>query len=147
MKRVIIVIVVAIIAMQFFRIDKTNPTIVPAEQMTTLLQPPVEVEKILKNACYDCHSYETEYPWYTDIAPISWWIKNHIIKGRENLNFSTWGQYDKEGQNEALRRSKRMVVKGFMPPQQYMAGHPEANLTLGKREIIAKWLESQISEE
>lgn len=146
MKRVLIVVVLAVVGMQFFKIDKTNPVVNEAETISAVLQPPAEVEKILRSACYDCHSNETQYPWYTDVAPISWWIKGHIDEGRGYLNFSTWSQYDKERQNELMERSKRMVVKGFMPPKQYMGMHPKANLTLGKRELIARWFEEQIKD-
>lgn len=78
---------------QFFQISKTNPEIVAEKDFITMTQPDDDIKKILKAACYDCHSHETRYPWYTYIVPLNYWIKNHIDNGRKKLNFSTWGDY------------------------------------------------------
>ena len=76
------------IVMQAFRIEKSNPTSDPANDFIAVTQPSDEIVTILKDACYDCHSNNVTYPWYTNIAPFSWWIKDHVNDGRDELNFS-----------------------------------------------------------
>ena len=95
--------------------------------------PPVEgepqwdsprTEELVRRACYDCHSNETTWPWYTNIAPLSWWIENNVREGRHELNFSEWGVRRQEG-GEAVET----VRKGSMPPIDYTWLHPSARLT------------------
>lgn len=93
-KRILLGLVGLLLVIQFFRIDKTNPPVNQAKDFIKLSSPPAKVAQLLKDACYDCHSHETKYPWYTNIAPVSWWIKNHIDHGREHLNFSVWADYE-----------------------------------------------------
>ena len=78
---------ILLLLIQVFSIDKTNPPADPQDDFMTLTAPPVEIKTILKNACYDCHSNHTEYPWYTNIEPVSWWVKGHIKNGRRQVNF------------------------------------------------------------
>src|ERR1700677_1307278 len=73
-------------ALQFVPVNRANPPVDPAKK----LQPPPEVEVILRASCYDCHSDETRWPWYSYVAPVSWWIANHVQDGRRRLNLSEW---------------------------------------------------------
>ncbi len=93
LKKIVIGIVVIFLGIQFFRIDKTNPPINEEMDFIKMTNPPIKVGTILKTSCYDCHSNESSYPWYTNVAPFSWWVKHHINEGRENLNFSDLGTY------------------------------------------------------
>ena len=77
----------------------------------TIKKAPEEVSKVIRNSCYDCHSNETKYPWYSNIAPVSWWMKDHIIDGRKHLNFSTFATYDTERQLRKLDESVEMIEK------------------------------------
>ena len=81
-KKIILVVIAVFVIIQFIRIDKSNPQTNPTSDIINITNPPSEVKSILKNACYDCHSYETKYPWYAEIAPVSWLLKNHINDGR-----------------------------------------------------------------
>src|SRR6218665_2695091 len=89
-KTILTGILLLLIVFQFFRIDKTNPPVDPAQDFIMLSHPPADLAVILKESCYDCHGNTTTYPWYTNIAPVSWWIKHHINDARKHLNFSTW---------------------------------------------------------
>ena len=93
LKRILIVLLIVFVLIQFFRIDKSHPKIRKYQDFISITKPPAEIENLLRNACYDCHSYETEYPWYAEVAPVSWWLDHHVEEGREHLNFSTWGKY------------------------------------------------------
>ncbi len=87
-------------------------------------------EELARRACYDCHSNETNWPWYTNIAPLSWWIENNVREGRDELNFSEWGVRRQEGGEAA-----ETVRKGSMPPIEYTWLHPAARL--GDEELQA----------
>jgi len=82
-KKILLGFGVVLIGIQFIRIDKSNPAADPSNDISQSLEIPEEVSSILKTSCYDCHSNETVYPWYSNVAPISWWIKQHINNARD----------------------------------------------------------------
>ena len=118
-----------LLAAQLFQIDKNNPTYDSNKEMLAQVSAPAEVKAILKQACYDCHSFETEYPWYTNVAPLSWWIEEHIEDGRKHFNFSEWGNYDLKKKKHKLEELIEMVEEGEMPLNSYTWAHSEANLS------------------
>lgn len=146
MKKVITVILVAFILMQFFPIDKLNPEINPDMDFVNTKKPSVAVTKILKSSCYDCHSNETRYPWYADIAPSSWFLKNHVNEGRVSLNFSTWATYEPKRQLHKIDEMVELVEKDEMPLESYILGHQDAKMTKEKKKILIDYLR-QIQQE
>ena len=98
-KKILLGLGVVLIGIQFIRIDKSNPPADPANDISQSLEITEEVSSILKTSCYDCHSNETVYPWYSNVAPVSWWIKRHINKARDELNFSVWNGYSTKRKN------------------------------------------------
>jgi hypothetical protein len=127
---------------QFFRIDKTNPISDPANDFITLKNPPAALATLINDACYDCHSHQTEYPWYTNIAPFSWWIKGHINNARKHLNFSEWGAYDAKKADHKLEECVDMVGDGSMPLKSFVWIHSEAKMTDVQRKEMADWFKS-----
>jgi hypothetical protein len=113
--------------------DRTNPPV------TLDMPAPADVKAILKASCYDCHSNETVWPWYSRIAPISWLVASDTSKGREYLNFSTWDQYSPEQQRESVTQFLKMVQKGEMPPRPYTILHAEGKITPEKLAILEAW--------
>src|SRR4051812_9751220 len=86
-----IVILLAVFALlQLTNAGRTNPVAAPGHDFLSSNAPPPEITTLLRNACYDCHSYETRWPWYGHVAPVSWWLDNHVHDARESLNFSEW---------------------------------------------------------
>ncbi|WP_300672894.1 heme-binding domain-containing protein [Soonwooa sp.] len=136
MKKVITVLLVAFIMIQFFPIDKTNPEINPQMDFVNTKKPPIAIAKIMKTSCYDCHSNETRYPWYADIAPASWFLKNHIDEGRKKLNFSGWATYEPKSQVHKLDECIEMVEKDNMPLESYILGHSDAKLTPEAKKLL-----------
>lgn len=126
---------------QFFRIDKTVPAVEPAMDFSRVAQPPAEVMHLLKTSCYDCHSYETRYPWYAEVAPVSWWLKNHVNEGREHLNFSEFGNLSDRDKLEAFEECAEALRAGEMPLGSYTWLHGEARLSAAQREQLATWFE------
>lgn len=102
-----------------------------------------ETEALARRACFDCHSNETKWPIYSRIAPVSWLITNHVVEGREYLNFSEWGQtpskLDEEGEL-AGEKSADEIQEGKMPMPGYVSMHPEANLTVKEKAALAEGL-------
>jgi hypothetical protein len=144
MKKIILLILVVIfIAIQFFRIDTTNPKADPLKDFFTISNPPEDIKGIFKNSCYDCHSDQTEYPWYSNIAPVSWLLKSHIDEGRENLNFSEWGDYSTDEQNEILDICKEKIKADEMPLSAYTLMHSNAKLDEKKKTLLFDWIKNK----
>jgi hypothetical protein len=124
---------VGFIVIQFVPVNRTNP---PAEAN---LRAPAEVLSVLRRACYDCHSNETVWPWYSRIAPMSWVIASDVHKGRVALNFSTWNRLNTKEQAKAMHESWEEVAEGKMPTWVYLALHPEARLSTTDQSVLRTW--------
>ncbi len=133
--------VVALIVAQFFPVDRSNPPVVSD------LSAPPEVKAILQRACYDCHSNETRWPWYTHIAPVSWVMAYDVREGRHSMNYSNWGKLDEGVRVRLLRLTQRDVNNARMPPWFYIYPmHLEARLAAGDRSRISEWAETARAE-
>jgi cytochrome c553 len=139
MKKIIVVVLVAFIIIQFFPIDKTNPPPTPGMDFLKIKNTPEKIAHIIKTSCYDCHSNETAYPWYTNISPASWWVKNHINEGRKHLNFSTFAVYEPKRQLHKLEECIEMVEKKEMPLESYYLGHQNAKLSDEQRAELSQY--------
>jgi hypothetical protein len=102
-------------------------------------QLPDSVSYLLKNACYDCHSNESRYPWYSYVAPVSWLVSSDVKKGRKHLNFSEWELNKKLDKAELLGDISDEINGDDMPLQIYLLMHPKARLTKQERNLLAKW--------
>lgn len=142
-KKIILGIIAIIVILQFFRIDKTNPEVVAENDFITIVQPNENIKTMLKTSCYDCHSNETNYPWYTNIAPLSWWIKHHIDEGREELNFSEWGTFKVKRQKHKLEECFELIEENEMPKNSYLITHGDAKLTPEQKEELINWFKEQ----
>ena len=122
-RNILLSLLLAFIVMQFFPIDKTNPPVELENDFIKLTEPPTEIAANIKTMCYDCHSHESHYPWYTNIAPFSWRIKSHIDNGRKHLNFSLWGNYSDKKRVHKLEECIDMTTKHWMPTLDYKLIH------------------------
>ncbi|MDA0193761.1 MAG: heme-binding domain-containing protein [Bacteroidetes bacterium] len=146
-KKIVIGTVALFLFLQIFQIDKINLPIDSSKDFIEITNPPDQIRDILKTACYDCHSHETKYPWYSNIAPVSWWVKDHINDAREELNFSEWGTYDLKKSNHKLDEMAEEVEEEGMPLTSYTLAHSEARLTGGQRKALVSWAKSQMKPE
>ena len=142
-KKIAIGLTALVVVIQFFRIDKTNPVIVQENDFITITNPPENIQHLLKSACYDCHSNESKYPWYTNIAPISWWVKDHINEGRDELNFSEWGTYKEKRQKHKLKETIEVLEEGEMPLESYLIIHDEAKMTIEQKNEFIDWMKME----
>ena len=126
-------LIVVGIAIQLVPVERTNPPNdgeVPATP---------EVRAILRRACYDCHSNETVWRWYSHVAPVSWLVAHDVKEGRAALNFTAWNAIDPGKQTKLIRESWDEVSEGEMPPALYLPMHSDASLTAGDRKLLREW--------
>lgn len=140
LKRIFIFLLIGFVVIQFVRIDKSFPEYEKSGDFIEMHQPSKEVAAILVNACYDCHSYETKYPWYAEIAPISWWVGGHIEEGREHLNFSVWDSYDVDKQAHKVEECIEEIEEDKMPDPNYIKMHAEAKLSEENKQALLNFL-------
>lgn len=131
--KVLLGLVVLFLGAQLVRPDRSNP---PVESD---VDAPPEVKALLKRACYDCHSHETTWPWYSNVAPVSWVVAHHVDEGRAELNFSKWAAYEPKRRAHKLEETEEMIEKGEMPLPGYVALHPEAKLTDAEKKTLIDW--------
>ncbi len=139
MNKIIFGLLIVFVLLQFIPIDRTTPEFVANQDFIINMQPPVHIAAMIKDACYDCHSYQTKYPWYSLVAPASWWLQGHINEGREHLNFSTWViNSEKE---ELMEECAEEILEGEMPLHSYtwMGLHPKARFTKVQRQQLVAW--------
>jgi hypothetical protein len=133
LKSAAIAFCVVFIVIQFVPVSRTNPPVQGEFRGST------EVVSVLRRACYDCHSNETVWPWYSRVAPLSWVIAHDVNVGREELNFSTWNQLSIEKQAKAMKESWKEVAEGEMPTWYYVVLHPEARLSANDQSVLQAW--------
>ncbi len=126
LKIIVILLVIAFVAVQFYRPSKINPPIVAAETLEATTEVPENVRAILNRSCNDCHSNETVYPWYSNISPFSWLLVDHIEEGRSELNISVWNTYSAKKKRHKLDEVCEQVTSDAMPHYQYLWIHRDA---------------------
>jgi hypothetical protein len=141
-KKILIGLLTLLIGIQFIRIDKQNPPVTKTNDFIEVNHTPDNIAVLLKTACYDCHSYETKYPWYTNVSPVSWFVQHHVDEGREHLNFSEWGTYDSKRKSHKLEECVEEIEEGEMPLTSYTLIHGNAKLTKEQKTIIISYFKS-----
>jgi heme-binding protein len=147
-KKVLIVLVIAFVIIQFFRPARNVSAAVTEKNITRMYTVPDSVQVILQKACYDCHSNNTRYPWYYNIQPVAWWMNDHINDAKKELNFSEFSNRPAAKQVKKLKKCAKEVQENGMPLQSYLWEHKEAVLTDREKNILIDWftnLSDQIS--
>jgi hypothetical protein len=125
------------LVIQIFPSNRSNPPV------KSDIVAPTPVKAILKRACYDCHSNETHWPWYSSVAPMSWLVAYDVNEAREHFNFSTWGDYDEGEQRDHLEEAWEEIEDGNMPLWYYLPLHPAARLDAKEKKSLRTWILSQ----
>lgn len=128
-----------VVIAQFFGPAKTNPSIDQAKQLQSHTPTNPQVAVILDRSCNDCHSNNTRWPWYANVAPVSWFVINHVNDGRQALNFSEWARYDSREQNGKLNQICREVKAGAMPLSSYTPLHRGSQLSNDDVKALCDW--------
>jgi hypothetical protein len=135
--------VVVFALLQLMNPTRTNPPVTPGHDLMATNAPPLQIAALLHAACYDCHSYETKWPWYSRIAPVSWLVVGDVKDGRERMNFSDWPRELPERAAKRLGRISEEVGYKDMPPSKYTLMHPEARLTADQRQQLIHWADQE----
>jgi hypothetical protein len=133
---------VAFVAIQFFPTDKPEVSVSNENDLIYNNQLPEEISLMLKESCYDCHSNETKYPWYSKVAPVSWLVVRDINLGREALNFSNWEGLSKINKAKYLDEIVEEVLDENMPMPIYTFMHNDARLSEEDVQLLTVWAES-----
>lgn len=141
-KKIILIVIIIFIAIQFIRPEKNQSNEVYATDITSVYQTPENVSVILKKACRDCHSNNTIYPWYAQVQPVGWWLANHIEEGKGELNLSVFGTYPAARQYKKMEESIDQVKKGEMPIWSYSLIHTSAKLSDAEKLTLNNWFQS-----
>jgi len=139
----VIALVVIIVGIQFIRPDHTNPPVDETMTIQANLQVPDEINTLIRRSCYDCHSNETEWPWYSHVAPVSWLVSDDVAGGRRHMNFSEWGTYKKGKVLSILEGMCEETSEGGMPLPIYLIMHSDAALTPDQINALCDWSESE----
>ncbi|MEQ1923564.1 MAG: heme-binding domain-containing protein [Pyrinomonadaceae bacterium] len=140
-----IVLVLGFITIQFFGIDKTNPPIVESETLEAVVAVPPDVALILGRSCNDCHTDKTVYPWYANIQPSGWFLKDHIDHGKSHLNLSKFATYEKNKKIKSLEEICEEVQSAAMPLPSYLWIHRDARLSESDKRALCDWTEQAIA--
>lgn len=138
--RILVLIILVLGVIQFIPHKRKESVSVDASAKFTTEN--TEVRSILDKACMDCHSNESEYPWYADIVPVNYFLDNHIEEGREHLNFSEWNTLPTKDREHALEEIVEMVEEKEMPMLSYWLVHWEAKLTDAERATLVDYFKS-----
>ena len=141
MKKLVLIIVVVFILIQFVRPEKNNSNN-ELNAIATTVNVPNEVQEILKTSCNDCHSNNTEYPWYSEIAPVSWFLASHVYDGKEHLNFSEWALYNENQKNHIIEDLLEELEEKEMPLKSYLIVHENAKMTAEQYKVLISWVKT-----
>ncbi len=129
--------------LQFTNPARTNPPAPPGGDISATNPPPPQIAALLRASCYDCHSDETRWPWYSHVAPVSWLVVGDVNGGRERLNFSDWPHALPERAAKRLERVSEELDYKEMPPKKYTLIHAGARLTDSQRQELIHWADQE----
>ena len=140
-KKIILLLGIVFIAIQFYPRNNNNVSKIKSEYALSISETTSDsVLQILRSSCYDCHSNNSVYPWYTNIQPFSWWINHHIYEGKESLNFDEWGTFTEKEKKHVLHEIEEQIEEGEMPLESYTLIHKNAVLTEQQKTLIYDWV-------
>lgn len=127
------------IGIQFVRPARTNPPTDASRTLFARAAVPAPAADVLRRACRDCHSNDTRWPWYSGVAPVSWFVIDHVNHGRSHFNYSDWAQYDREETRRLIESSCKFARDYSMPLPSYLRMHREARLTPQDIDALCAW--------
>jgi hypothetical protein len=141
-KKILIGLLALLIVIQFIRPAKNVGDVITENDISKKYEMPEAVHSIFVQKCYDCHSNNTLYPWYSKVQPVAWWINSHVEEGKEKLNFSEFKSYTEKKANHKLEEVSEAVTDGWMPLDSYVLIHRETKITAEDTEMINAWIKS-----
>jgi hypothetical protein len=143
LKLLALVIIALVILIQLYRPERYTTEEITSDHITNVINVPENVQSILKRSCYDCHSNQTRWPWYSGVAPVSWFVISDVSRGRSKMNFSEWSKYSKTKQGIKLDNICDEITEGDMPLKQYLYIHKDAVLSKEDKDILCRWAKEE----
>ena len=132
--------VALLLVIQLIPASRTNPPVVASRSLAAHMNVPPEVQSVYKRACNDCHSNETVWPWYSHVAPVSWYVAHDVNVGRSHVNLEDWeAQESPKEANEHLGLTCKLMQEGKMPPADYLLIHRNANVSPADINAVCAW--------
>jgi Haem-binding domain len=140
-----IALICLLLAIQFIRPARTNPAVDESQTIFARTQMTPQVAAIIGRSCRDCHSNKTIWPWYSNVAPVSWFVIGHVHDGRRALNLSEWARLDPDRQSKKLQQMCDLAQDASMPLSSYTPMHPGSKLSADDVKMLCEWTESERS--
>jgi len=135
---------IAVLSVAAFMVAQLKPVRLTNPSLKGKLPAPPEIDAVLRRACYDCHSDQTRWPWYSRVAPFSWAVAHDVNLARREVNFSEWGEYYPATRKRKLEWMERALLEEVMPPWSYRLIHPGARLSDDDRVRLERWIETEL---
>ncbi|WP_452224306.1 heme-binding domain-containing protein [Lacinutrix chionoecetis] len=136
-KKILVVLLIAFVLIQFYRPEKNHVEVREVAAFEAETHMDANIRSIMENNCYSCHSNKTDYPWYAEVAPVSFWLNDHIEEGNEHFNVSQWETYSDKKKDHKLDELIEEVEEGEMPLDSYTWTH--GSITEAEKEAIITW--------
>jgi len=138
-KIIVLILIVVFVGIQFIPTKRNQSNSISASDFMVVYNVPQQIETKIKVSCYNCHSNNTQYPWYNKIQPLSWFMEKHIEEGKAELNFSVFGDYSVRRQKSKLKSTVSQIKDDEMPMSSYTLFHRDAKLSESDKELITEW--------
>tara|TARA_R100000544_G_C2223709_1_gene59201 strand:+ start:1208 stop:1660 length:453 start_codon:yes stop_codon:yes gene_type:complete len=139
-KIIAIVLLVVFVGIQFIPSSRNQSDSVPETDFMLVNDVPENIQKKLQVSCYDCHSNNTQYPWYNKVQPVAWFLEDHIKEGKAELNFNEWDSLSTRRKTSKLRSIIKQIENGEMPLDSYTFIHRDAKFSEAEAEEIINWV-------
>lgn len=143
-KNIAWIAIIAFVVIQFFPVNYNQSELVPQTDFMLVNKVPAAIQKSLQVSCYDCHSNNTEYPWYNKIQPTAWFLEDHVKEGKAELNFNEWDSLSTRRKKSKLRSIIKQTESGEMPLSSYTVIHRNAKLSESNKELIKKYISEML---
>lgn len=139
-KIIALVLLVGFAVIQFVPTERNQSHVVPKTDFLLANNPSENMRTLLQESCYDCHSNNTDYPWYNKIQPAAWFLEDHIKEGKAELNFNTWNEYSNRRKNSKLKSIINQIENDDMPLFSYTLIHSDAVLSKSEKELVIGYM-------
>lgn len=140
-KRILLILIIVFIGLQFIPSVRNQSGQMAISDISRIYNVPKNVHAVLVKSCYDCHSNNTNYPWYANVQPFRYWLDHHVEESKKELNFNEYGTYSKRRQANKLRAIGSSITDDTMPLSSYILIHRKAKLNDNEKLQVLKWVE------
>lgn len=138
-KKILLGLLAVLVIIQFFKPELNQSAAETSNDVFAHYAAPDSLQQMIRTSCYDCHSNNTVYPWYSNIQPVAWWLADHVNEGKKELNFSEFATYAPKKADHKMEEVIEMIEKGEMPLKSYTIIHGDAKLSAAQQKAINDW--------